>query len=414
MKRLTLIIVIISFLTTGLLKAQNISLYCVGNDTAGGQAINPAFYKVDAFSATTTVINTLSEVYGTGQGSSSFDNSNNHYVFSGNDTNHVKRLYTVDTLGNILYNPAMSNLMVSALQYDFKTHNTYSIVYDTSTSTRHFGIINTDNANIILLNQLDDITGVGVGGVTFNSNTGKYIFIGAGLGGANDFRLFIINALTGIIETNISINNNLINTLQYDVVHNKLYGIYRDTCCLMPKYFVEIDTLTADIIILDTLNTLYGIGSGSQIYDQATGTFIFIGRDTLMVDRLYTIDASTGQVISDAPTSAVIGDLECDNTKFAKSFYTSVQDAKTLLSNISVYPNPANGHFEIEFTLENPQTVNISLVNSIGQIVYQKSNKNFQGNYSDKIDSRSFANGNYILNIKTGENTHTENITVLH
>ncbi|MFH2141408.1 MAG: T9SS type A sorting domain-containing protein, partial [Bacteroidota bacterium] len=209
-------------------------------------------------------------------------------------------------------------------------------------------------------------------------------------------------------------NDISIGALQYDVVHNKLYGIYRDTCCLMPKYFVEVDTLTADITILDTLHALYGTVSGSQVYDQATGTFIFIGVDTLQVKRLYTIDASTGQIISDAPTSDIIGDLECDNTMFAKSFYTSVQDAKTLLSNISVYPNPANGHFEIEFTLENPQTVNISIVNSIGQIVYKKSNINFQGNYSDKIDSRSFSNGNYILNIKTGENIHTENITVLH
>jgi hypothetical protein len=80
MKKLTLItVIIISFITTGLLNAQTISLYCEGNDTTGGTN-QPTFYKVDAFSATTNIINALDGVYGIYQGSSTFDNNNNPYI----------------------------------------------------------------------------------------------------------------------------------------------------------------------------------------------------------------------------------------------------------------------------------------------------------------------------------------------
>lgn len=414
MKKLTLItVIIISFLITGLLNAQNISLYCVGNDTTGGQTVNTTFYKVDAFSASATIINTLPEVYGKAQGSSTFDNSNNHYLFWGDDTNHVERLYTVDTLGNILYEPAMSNLRVYGLQYDFKTHNTYGFVNDTSTGTKYLGIINTNNANINLINQLNDIMGLSLGCVTFNSNTGKYIIYGPGPGGSDDNRLFIINAQTGIIENNILANDCYLGLLQFDVVHNKLYGMYRDTANVFLSYFAEIDTLTADVTILNTMNCLHGVIPGSQVYDQATGTFIFIGRDTMMVDRLYTIDASTGQIISDAPTSAIIGDLECDNTKFAKNFYTSIKEEETIFNDLAIFPNPNQGIFTLGFTVENPQNVSIQVINNIGQVVFQEQHNNYKGNYSDKIDLSSYANGAYILNITIGENTHTENITVL-
>ncbi|MCD6367092.1 MAG: hypothetical protein J7L46_06095 [Bacteroidales bacterium] len=150
--KLFLTMMVVNLLTIGLLQAQNISLYCVGNDTTGGTN-KLTFYQVDAFSSTANAINPLTEIEGKITGSSSFDNDNDYYLFSGIDTNQIKRLYTVDTLGNILYNPAMSNLEVSALQYDFKTHNTYGFVYDTSTCTRHLGIINTNDANISMFNE---------------------------------------------------------------------------------------------------------------------------------------------------------------------------------------------------------------------------------------------------------------------
>ncbi len=40
--------------------------------------------------------------------------------------------------------------------------------------------------------------------------------------------------------------------------------------------------------------------------------------------------------------------------------------------------------------------------------------KNYQGEYSGNIDTRSFATGVYALNIQIGETTHKKNITVLH
>ena len=80
---------------------------------------------------------------------------------------------------------------------------------------------------------------------------------------------------------------------------------------------------------------------------------------------------------------------------------------------INVYPNPNKGTFQLSFGVDMLKNVSIQVVNNLGQVVYEEVHKNFNGNYSEEIDISSLANGVYILNIKVGENTYTENISVL-
>ncbi len=81
--------------------------------------------------------------------------------------------------------------------------------------------------------------------------------------------------------------------------------------------------------------------------------------------------------------------------------------------NILIYPNPNKGTFQIGFSVALPKNVSIQVVNNVGQVIYEEVHKNFSGNYSKEIDISSLANGIYMLNIKVGSNTYTENVSVL-
>ena len=407
MKKLTLItVIIISFLITGLLNAQNISLYCVGNDTTCGTN-KSIFYKIDAFSSTATTIDTMDYITGVTLNSSTFDQSSSHYIFFGTDLSDIHNVYVLDTNGNIVSNSPFNDALFG-FQYDMNYQILYALQPDTINFCKNLITLNPNNGNITHINNLDYATSSGTN--TFDSNNGRYIFYGND--NSYNYRLFTINAQNGTLEYNPLVEGCYISELEYDVNVNKLYGLYRDTANLQLFYFTEINIVNADITILNPLHELEAIYTSASVYDQNSGTYIFIGVDTLQVARIYLIDASNGQIISNSPIEENVIEIECDNTRFAKNFYTSVNE-ETIFNNLAIYPNPSQGVFTLGFTVENPQDVNIQVVNNIGQVVFQKQHKNYKGIYSGKIDLSSYANGAYILNITVGENSHTENITVL-
>jgi len=407
MKKLTLTtVIIISFLTTGLLNAQNISLYCTGNDTTGGTN-KSIFYKIDAFSSISTTIDTMDYIKGVTLNSSTFDQSSSHYIFFGTDLSDTHNVYVLDTNGNIVSNSPFNDALFG-FQYDMNYQILYALQPDTINSCKNLITLNPSNGNITHINNLDYAASSGTN--TFDSNNGRYIFYGND--DSYNYRLFTINAQNGTLEYNPLVEGCYISELEYDVSIDKLYGLYRDTSNLFLFYFVEIDIATANVTILNPLDEIEAVYTGASVFDQNSGTYIFIGSDTSQVARLYLIDASNGQIISNSPIEENVIEIECDNTKFAKNFYTSVKE-ETVFNNLAIYPNPSQGVFTLGFTVENSQDVNIQVVNNIGQVVFQEQHKNYKGIYSGNIDISTYANGAYILNIMVGENTHTENITVL-
>lgn len=78
----------------------------------------------------------------------------------------------------------------------------------------------------------------------------------------------------------------------------------------------------------------------------------------------------------------------------------------------SIYPNPTDGSFQINYTLESDEIVNISLFNSTGKkintIVNQTQEK---GEYTLECNElEKYANGIYYVMIRTGDEIHTQKI----
>ena len=68
---------------------------------------------------------------------------------------------------------------------------------------------------------------------------------------------------------------------------------------------------------------------------------------------------------------------------------------------LEVYPNPSRDIFNVSFTSEEAQTINVKVVNVIGEVMYSESLEEFKGSYEQGIDLTGKAKGVYFLEITT-------------
>ncbi|MCX6251995.1 MAG: C10 family peptidase [Bacteroidetes bacterium] len=72
-------------------------------------------------------------------------------------------------------------------------------------------------------------------------------------------------------------------------------------------------------------------------------------------------------------------------------------------NNLTIYPNPTNGLVNIEFTLNQSQTVKAELVSLTGETVYTESFGNVKGTFSKQMDFSSIAKGVYMLKLSSNK-----------
>lgn len=99
-----------------------------------------------------------------------------------------------------------------------------------------------------------------------------------------------------------------------------------------------------------------------------------------------------------------------------------VPDSAVVVTNIAessrdgemiVFPNPSNGKFTVQLNNENADhnTIEIELVNLMGQIVFSKS-FNFEGGKEEIQLEESIAKGAYVLRVNNGHNVSSKRIIV--
>ncbi|MFC5283802.1 S8 family serine peptidase [Pedobacter alpinus] len=81
---------------------------------------------------------------------------------------------------------------------------------------------------------------------------------------------------------------------------------------------------------------------------------------------------------------------------------------------LKAFPVPANDLLNLAFEVNNRSNLNISLINSLGQVVYNTKENNFIGKYTDSINVKNHQNGSYILSIKFNNNVYTQKISIMH
>ena len=82
------------------------------------------------------------------------------------------------------------------------------------------------------------------------------------------------------------------------------------------------------------------------------------------------------------------------------------------ITNLNVYPNPAQSKVNINFVSEEVQDVLVKIVNSQGEQVFIDNKSSFIGEYTKAIELKSYAKGIYILQIVTDDRLLNERIIV--
>ena len=95
--------------------------------------------------------------------------------------------------------------------------------------------------------------------------------------------------------------------------------------------------------------------------------------------------------------------------------YTTTTDGVNnikALSDLSVYPNPTDGMLNIQFTMNQSQSVRMEILSLNGEIMYNQDLGSVTGSIDKQIDLSSFAKGIYILRLISDSGT-TNNKIVL-
>ena len=74
---------------------------------------------------------------------------------------------------------------------------------------------------------------------------------------------------------------------------------------------------------------------------------------------------------------------------------------KTSIANLEVYPNPSRDVFNVEFTSETKQTIEVRIVNLVGEIIFTENLESFEGEYIHSFNLGEYSKGVYLLELDT-------------
>jgi hypothetical protein len=81
---------------------------------------------------------------------------------------------------------------------------------------------------------------------------------------------------------------------------------------------------------------------------------------------------------------------------------TSIRlEGSTAINNLSVYPNPSRDIFNVSFTSEDAQDLEVRVINVVGEVVYTENLEQFVGEYTKQVDLATYTKGIYFLEITT-------------
>ncbi len=133
---------------------------------------------------------------------------------------------------------------------------------------------------------------------------------------------------------------------------------------------------------------LWGSTLNSINYTSPSGDSIVINFITSTNELIYFIETTSDGCIGDTVWMQIIVE-----------FHTSIN--QTQIDDINIYPNPSLDIFNVEFISLITQNLQVKIINSIGDVVFMDSSKNYIGEYKKQINLGEYSNAIYFLEIQT-------------
>ncbi|NQV37399.1 MAG: T9SS type A sorting domain-containing protein [Candidatus Marinimicrobia bacterium] len=197
-------------------------------------------------------------------------------------------------------------------------------------------------------------------------------------------------------------------------------GIPNAFCMFLP----DVDsTLLFDV--LDLIDTTGGVGFSDSVlaeilltladyaYASVAGSIIL---DTVSLDTLGGAFSATVMQAAFPPPTIMISNGIFSLSGIDTSFVSvdPVDQHPESYTLLDAYPNPFNPSITIEYTIEHSNTVQIEIMNILGQrIDFLKEGYQSPGIYSIKWDASQHSGGVYFVRLKTKEQIKTQKIILL-
>ena len=190
----------ISFLSPTLISQ---TLYGLKKTVNGSMSIPFDVVSIDPFTGTTTFEVSTNSLVAVAAGATAYDQQNKRFFCWGFNTSNSKRLYVMDIDDSVSNNFNLPSVQPIEIEYDLQHQKLYGLWWDGS--VEHFGEIDIQTGTATSIATLAGVNAVAIGNSTFDSNTGRFIFIGVS---GNQTKLYSINVLDGSILSSPTIYQN--------------------------------------------------------------------------------------------------------------------------------------------------------------------------------------------------------------
>jgi hypothetical protein len=85
---------------------------------------------------------------------------------------------------------------------------------------------------------------------------------------------------------------------------------------------------------------------------------------------------------------------------------------KTTDIGLAIFPVPAYTYFNVVFVAKTAGNLQLSLINSAGQVVYQTSRTIAAGNFSTVVNTVNYVPGTYLLKLNLGDKVYSKKIII--
>ena len=132
------------------------------------------------------------------------------------------------------------------------------------------------------------------------------------------------------------------------------------------------------------------------------------GNNGTGVTPTHTYNANGPYIVTLSVTGPCVDDTHIDTIQVEGIGIDEGMIGRTL----SLYPNPTNGQFRVEFDVEGLENVEISIISTIGQVIYFEKPGNISGRYQQSFDLSGEAAGVYLMRITTNDHVITRRVTL--
>jgi len=209
-------------------------------------------------------------------------------------------------------------------------------------------------------------------------------------------------------------------------------GNYHVYIAANDKHYQNIDNEWGQLDYYHVMRTMFPNGNGTAVTSWSNGvpqTFTYskayTSTDWTLAtsnpgdSSLYPAQLSNTFWNNPLTGSEVVAFVQADNSMdimqsvAALPPATAVHNVSTLVSNVSVYPNPASDYTQIVFDLANPANVNIQIIDAAGRTITNGTHNMGVGEQKIKISTANYAPGNYNVEIATDNGVVTKRFSVV-